>query len=122
MIQIGFHNVAELIFQNNLVKSSLPKYKHLFDSWDLAQKIPQMRSLGIRSILDFINTITDKDIEAISEIFKFPIEIMKMELGSYKNVIGNIEDFELQLPLNINVNDMCLYRKGDKISVLITTG
>jgi|694.fasta_scaffold01472_14 hypothetical protein len=122
MIQIGFHNVAELIFQNNLVKSSLPKYKHLFDSWELAQKIPQMRSLGIRSILDFINTITDKDIEAISEIFKFPIEIMKMELGSYKNVIGNIEDFELQLPLNINVNDMCLYRKGDKISVLITTG
>jgi hypothetical protein len=100
----------------------LPKYKHLFDSWELAQKIPQMRSLGIRSILDFINTITDKDIEAISEIFKFPIEIMKMELGSYKNVIGNIEDFELQLPLNINVNDMCLYRKGDKISVLITTG
>jgi hypothetical protein len=122
MIQIGFHNVAELIFQNNLVKSSLPKYKHLFDSWELAQKIPQMRSLGIRSILDFINTITDKDVEAISEIFKFPIEIMKMELGSYKNVIGNIEDFELQLPLNINVNDMCLYRKGDKISVLITTG
>lgn len=122
MIQIGFHNVAELIFQNSLVKSSLSKYKHLFDSWELAQKIPQMRSLGIRSILDFINSITNEDIEIISNIFKFPVEIMKMEINPYKNVTGNIENFELQLPLNINVNDMCLYRKGDKISVLITTG
>jgi len=122
MIQIGFHNVAELIFQNNLVKNSLPKYKHLFDSWELAQKIPQMRSLGIRSVLDFINTITEKDIEIISEIFKFPIEIMKIELNPYKNVTGNIQDFELQLPLNSNIQDMCLHRKGDKISVLITTG
>lgn len=122
MIQIGFHNVAELIFQNSLVKSSLPKYKHLFDSWELAQKIPQMKSLGIRSILDFINSITDKDIEKISEIFKFPVEIMKMELNPYKNVVGNVDDFELQLPLNINVQDMCLYRKGNKVSVLITTG
>ena len=91
MIQIGFHNVAELIFQNSLVKSSLPKYKHLFDSWELAQKIPQMKSLGIRSILDFINSITDKDIEKISEIFKFPVEIMKMELNPYKNVVGNVK-------------------------------
>ena len=122
MIQIGFHNVAELIFQNSLVKSSLPKYKHLFDSWELAQKIPQMKSLGIRSILDFINSITDKDIEKISELFKFPVEIMKMELNPYKNVVGNVDDFELQLPLNINVQDMCLYRKGNKVSVLITTG
>jgi hypothetical protein len=122
MIQIGFHNVAELIFQNSLVKSSLPKYKHLFDSWELAQKIPQMKSLGIRSILDFINSITDKDIEKISEIFKFPVEIMKMELNPYKNVVGNIDDFELQLPVNTNIQDMCLYRKGNKVSVLITTG
>jgi len=81
-----------------------------------------MRSLGIRSVLDFINTITEKDIETISEIFKFPIEIMKIELNPYKNVTGNIQDFELQLPLNSNIQDMCLHRKGDKISVLITTG
>lgn len=121
MIQIGFHNAAELIFQNQLIKNALPKHKHFFDSWELAQKIPQMRSLGIRSIVDFLNHLTEKEIETISEIFKSPIEIMKIELSSFKNVSGNIEDFEMQLPLNINVSDFCIHRSRDKVSVLIST-
>ncbi len=121
MIQIGFHNAAELLFQNQLVKNSLSRHKHLFDSWELSQKIPQMRSLGIRSVVDFLNNITDKEIEKISEIFKSPIEIMKIELNAYKNIVGTIDDFELQLPLNINVADFCLHRKGDKVSVLVST-
>jgi len=121
MIQIGFHNAAELLFQNQLIKNALPKHKHFFDSWELAQKIPQMRSLGIRSIVDFLNYLTEKEIETISEIFKSPIEIMKIELSSFKNVSGNIEDFVMQLPLNINVSDFCVHRSKDKVSVLIAT-
>jgi hypothetical protein len=121
MIQIGFHNAAELLFQNQLIKNALPKHKHFFDSWELAQKIPQMRSLGIRSIVDFLNHLTEKEIETISEIFKSPIEIMKIELSSFKNISGNIEDFEMQLPLNINVSDFCVHRSKDKVSVLIST-
>jgi hypothetical protein len=121
MIQIGFHNAAELLFQNQLVRNSLPNYKHLFDSWELAQKIPHMRSLGVRSVIDFLNLIKPEEIEKISEIFKHPIDIMKMDISANKNITGNIEDFELQLPLNINVADMCVYRKGDQVSVLIST-
>lgn len=121
MIQIGFHNAAEILFQNQLVKSSLIRHKHLFDSWELSQKIPQMRSLGIRSIVDFLNNVTNEEIEKISEIFKSPVEIMKIELNSYKNISGEINDFELQLPLNINVADFCVYRKNNKVSVLMST-
>lgn len=121
MIQIGFHNAAELLFQNQLIRESLPRHKHLFDSWELSQKIPQMRSLGIRSIVDFLNNITDKEIEKISEIFKSPIDMMKIELNSFKNIVGTIDDFELQLPLNTNVADLCVYRKGNKVSVLLST-
>jgi len=121
MIQIGFHNAAELLFQNQLIKNSMPRFKHLFDSWELAQKIPQMRSLGIRSVIDFLNSINANEIEEISKIFKSPIEIMKIEINSYKNISGYVDDFELQLPLNINVNDLCVYRNKDKVSVLIST-
>jgi len=121
MIEIGFHNAAELLFQNQLVKKSLPRHKHFFDSWELSQKIPQMRSLGIRSTIDFLNSVTPKEIEIISEIFKSPINIMKIDISSHKNIVGNIEDFELQLPLNINVSDFCLYRKGEQLSLLIST-
>lgn len=121
MIQIGFHNAAELLFQNQLVKNSLNRHKHLFDSWELAQKIPQMRSLGIRSVVDFLNNVTSEEIEKISQIFKAPIEIMKIELNSYKNIAGEIDDFELQLPLNTNVADFCVYRKNNKVSVLLST-
>ena len=121
MIQIGFHNAAELLFQNQLIKNALPRHKHFFDSWELAQKIPQMRSLGIRSVVDFINNLTNQEIDTISEIFKSPIEIMKIELSAFKNIVGNIENFEIQLPLNINVSDFCVHRTKDKISVLIAT-
>jgi len=121
MIQIGFHNAAELLFQNQLIKNSMPRFKHLFDSWELAQKIPQMRSLGIRSVIDFLNSINANEIEEISKIFKSPIEIMKIEINSYKNISGYVDDFELQLPLNINVSDLCVYRNKDKVSVLIST-
>lgn len=121
MIQIGFHNAAELLFQNQLIKNSMPRFKHLFDSWELAQKIPQMRSLGIRSVIDFLNSINANEIEEISKIFKSPIEIMKIEINSYKNISGYVNDFELQLPLNINVSDLCVYRNKDKVSVLIST-
>lgn len=121
MIQIGFHNAAELLFQNQLVRKSLSRHKHLFDSWELSQKIPQMRSLGIRSVIDFLNSITSKEIEILSDIFKSPVDIMKIDISSYKNIVGNIENFEFQLPTNINVSDFCVYRKGDQVSVLLST-
>lgn len=121
MIQIGFHNAAELLFQNQLIRNSMPKFKHLFDSWELAQKIPQMRSLGVRSVIDFLNSISPNEIEEISKIFKSPIEIMKIEINNYKNISGYVDDFELQLPININVSDMCIHRNKDKVSVLIST-
>ena len=121
MIQIGFHNAAELLFQNQLVRNALPRHKHLFDSWELAQKIPQMRSLGIRTVVDFLNTVNSQEIDIISNIFKSPIEIMKIELSSFKNITGTADDFELQLPLNINVADFCVHRSKDKVSVLIST-
>jgi hypothetical protein len=45
MIQIGFHNAAELLFQNQLIKNEFPKFKHLFDSWAMAQKVSHLKSL-----------------------------------------------------------------------------
>jgi len=122
MIQIGFHNAAELLFQNQLIKNEFPKFKHLFDSWAMAQKVSHLKSLGIRSVVDFLNSVTKEDVEIISSIFKMEVNIMKPDLNAYRNIKGNIENFEFQLPLFNNVMDFHVYRKGEEVSVLINTG
>ena len=47
---------------------------------------------------------------------------MKPDLSAYRNIKGNIENFEFQLPLFNNVMDFHVYRKGQEVSVLINTG
>ena len=122
MIQIGFHNAAELLFQNQLIKNEFPKFKQLFDSWAMSQKVSHLKSLGIRSVVDFLNSVTKEDVEKISSIFKMEVNIMKPDLSAYRNIKGNIENFEFQLPLFNNVMDFHVYRKGQEVSVLINTG
>ena len=122
MIQIGFHNAAELLFQNQLIKNEFPKFKHFFDSWAMSQKVSHLKSLGIRSVVDFLNSVTKEDVEKISSIFKMEVSIMKTDLSAYRNIKGNIENFEFQLPLFNNVMDFHVYRKGQEVSVLINTG
>jgi hypothetical protein len=88
----------------------------------MAQKVSHLKSLGIRSVVDFLNSVTKEDVEKISSIFKMEVNIMKPDLNAYRNIKGNIENFEFQLPLFNNVMDFHVYRKGEEVSVLINTG
>ena len=73
MIQIGFHNAAELLFQNQLIKNEFPKFKHLFDSWAMSQKVSHLKSLGIRSVVDFLNSVTKEDVEKYLPYLKWKL-------------------------------------------------
>lgn len=122
MIQIGFHNAAELLFQNQLVRQALPQYKHLFDSWSMSQKVTHLRSLGMRSVIDFLNSVTQEDLQKLSEIFKIPVTIAKPEINPFRNIVSDIDNLEFMMPQFSNAMDFVLYRKGKNVSVLINTG
>ena len=65
MIVINLQNVEQLIFFNKETYKLFPDSKVYFDQWMLAQRIPSLRSLVKRSVIDFLNSVTDEVIEIL---------------------------------------------------------
>ncbi len=122
MITIGLHNIESIIFENENIKKSLPKYKSLFDSWFLSKTMPFLRALGTRSIIQFINQIDDEEKKIISDILKTEIYFMEIDLDKILHYEGKVDDLEFCLPLNKNINEISITRTKDKIGVTIHAG
>ena len=122
MITIGLHNIENIIFENENIKKSLPRFKSLFDSWLLSKTMPFLRALGTRSIIQLINQINDEEKKIISDILKTEIYFMEMDLDKIVHYEGKIDDLEFCLPLNKNINDISITRTKDKIGVTIHAG
>lgn len=115
---ISYKDVKDIIFENQLVKNSLPHYKSLFDSYFLSKISPELRNLGQRSILKFIDQVTEEDCDKISDILGYTIYIPKMDTNFCKNIKASIEDLEFYLEDVSNYKEMAIYRKGDEVKIL----
>jgi len=97
MIVINLQNVEELIFFNKETYELFPDSKVYFDQWMLAQRIPSLRSLGKRSVIDFLNSITDEGIERLESYFEDSITLELIDYHIVKTHSFNVEDMEKEL-------------------------
>jgi hypothetical protein len=86
MKYVNFSNVEQLIFENTDVHHLLPPYfSNYFEQWKMGKRIPMLRQVGKRAILDFLNHIKNEHIIKLEEYFGERIIIEKL---NYRNVMN----------------------------------
>ena len=116
---LSLSNVEELVFSNKRVVASLPQYKSLFESWLLSKRVSHLRNLGHRAILDFLESVSEDEVEIISIVNNIDLHYQKISFKRYKNLNSKINEVEKDL-LNVsNFIDMCVYRKKDEVRVFL---
>ncbi|MCK9458568.1 MAG: hypothetical protein M0R80_02930 [Proteobacteria bacterium] len=114
MLIINFNNVENLVFYNEKVQALLPEFIHLFNSWKFAVKNPSFRSLGKRSIADFLNHLTEDNIEVLTKYFGDKIQIDRIDYHIVKNSEYSVDTTEV---LQDAFSNIVLFRKNNHLYV-----
>lgn len=85
MITIDLNNIEELIFYNSSLQSKLPEFQNLFNIWKFSIT-NNLKPLGKKVILDFINSLKDEHIKIIGEYFNDEISIGILDYHIVKNI------------------------------------
>lgn len=87
MLYLNFSNVEELIFWNTDIQKLFPEHMFsLFEQWRLAQLHPFLRELGKQAILDFLNSLTDEDIDVLEEYLGEKIVVERLNYNIAINI------------------------------------
>jgi len=76
---INLKNIEELVFSDRELAKLFPAKKHLFDQWAMGQQHSALKTLGQRSVLQFLNGLKDDDIKIFEEYFQENIEVRKLD-------------------------------------------
>jgi hypothetical protein len=118
-ITLSFDNIENLVFSNNRVVASLPKYKDIFDSWMLSKRVPHLRNLHQKAILDFLQHVEDDELEIISIINKVDITDVDRNFLRTKNIVCKPEELEFKLDKQLNIIGLALHRSKDEVKLLL---
>jgi hypothetical protein len=92
MINLNFSNVEELIFYDIEAQKILGNDMYsIFEQWKMSKRIPYLKSIGQQAILDFLNTITESQVEILENYFGKKIFIEKLNYELVKNLKISIE-------------------------------
>lgn len=87
MISLNFSNAEELIFYDTAVQNKLPADMFsIFEQWRLAMRIPYLRQMGRQAILDFLNRLTDEDLQTLEAYFGEKIAVERLNY----NIVHNL--------------------------------
>jgi len=86
MITLNFTNIEELLFYNENVKNSLPQHllTHYYQ-WELGRKNQYLRSIAVRALFDFLNEITEIDVQLFGKLLSDEVEVEKFDYKTVKN-------------------------------------
>ena len=97
MINLNFSNVEELIFYDTEAQKILGNDMYsIFEQWKMSKRIPYLKSIGQQAILDFLNTITESQIEILENYFGKKIFIEQLNYELVQN-----------LKISIDKKDIC---------------
>ena len=116
-MNINFNNVEELIFYNKKVQSLLPEFRNYFAQWELGKITPALRSLGKRSMLDFLNALEPKHLQILSDHFGYEVALQKMEYNSIKNLCCGLDEVEDSICGIEGFVDLAIHRNNDQIYI-----
>lgn len=93
MIDLNFSNVEELIFYDKEAQKMLPSsYFSLFEQWRIAKRLPMLKDIGKQALLDFLNGLTDADIESLELYFGESLAVERLNYSIAQNVKIPIEE------------------------------
>ena len=92
MIRIDLENVEKLIFEEESVRRLFPEHAHLFDQWKLGVRIPSLRQLARRSLLDFLDRVTPKELDRLSSHLESQVIKVSLDYNVVKNFEFTIEE------------------------------
>lgn len=118
-MHVNLQNVEDFIFRDRAVRALLPGFQHLFDSWSLAQRLPALRSLGRRCVLDLLNGLKEEHLAALGEHFGTEVSVDKLDYSVVRNLETTVEGAVLELQEHESFLDMALYRNGDRLYISI---
>lgn len=95
MVFLNLQNIEELIFFDNTLRTLLSDFRHIFDQWLLSKRVPTLRSLRLRSLMDLMNGLKPEHVRKLEEYFQDSIALDKLDYHIVRNVT---------LPLNFNAN------------------
>lgn len=115
-MEINLQNIEQLIFFDKKVQALFPEFRHLFDQWQLGQRIPGMKTLGQRSVLELLNSFNEKHILKLQEYFDDTILVDKIDHRLVANFEWPIEATS-ELCQFTGYKEFCLSRNKDKVSI-----
>jgi hypothetical protein len=115
-MEINLQNIEELIFFDKKVHSFFPEFRHLFDQWQLGLRVPGMRTLGQRSVLELLNSLNEKNISKLEEYFSDKILVNKIDHRIVAHYNFNIGE-DNRLCEFAGFRDFTISKKKDAICV-----
>lgn len=114
-MEINLKNIEELIFYDKKIQEMFPEMKHYFDQWSLGQRIPGLKTLAKRSVLDCLNSLNQKHVSKLEEYFNDTIILDKIDNRIIVNFDSHNFDLDKDLCQFSGYKDFCLSRNGEKI-------
>ena len=115
MMNINLSNVEEIVFYDKSLQRKLPAFKHLFDQWTLAMQAPTLRSLGKRSILDFLNNLENEHIAIIEKHLGSKITIEQLDYHIVQHYDFSLESADLDGLQTYS--DFAIFRNEDQLYI-----
>jgi len=97
MLVINLSNVESLIFRDAKVRALLPELRPAFDQWLMAQRIPYLRSIRRRSLMDVINSLSHEHVAILEEHFQDSVVLDKIDYHIVRNLTAPVMEFEKEL-------------------------
>ena len=119
MIFLSINNIEDVVFTDKKIRSLLPKYKYLFDSFDVSKMSPALRQLGVKCLNDFLNKLEKEDLNVISNYLNEKVELNQLNLDLTKNINCDIHETEFNLPEIYNCLDLAVYRKKNELKITL---
>lgn len=85
MVLLNLQNIEELIFLDSTVRTLLPDLRHIFDQWLLSKRVPTLRSLRLRSLMDMLNSLKNEHVRKLEEYFQDSLALDKLDYHIVRN-------------------------------------
>lgn len=116
---LDINNVEQLVFNNKKVIASLPQHKQIFDSWLLSKRVPSFRNLEQKSIMDFLEKVTEEELEIISIVNNVEIDNVSKTFARTLKIKAKPEQLALLLQGVSNFEGFCCYRNKEEVKVFL---
>lgn len=91
----------------------------MYDTWMMSVRVPFLKNMGNKALYDFVMTIKDEDIKKLSDYFNKEIKVIRGDLEKVNYFNTNINSFEFDIKEDFNFTDICIYRRGENLKVLL---